>query len=59
MTTANREKIDKQFKKDLYAYCDTFTGLAAANGVLCRRTADTYYNAVRAAGWARDFVVNL
>ncbi|RPA83003.1 hypothetical protein BJ508DRAFT_413671 [Ascobolus immersus RN42] len=59
MNETARKKIDDQFKKDLYAYCDTFSGLKSAQGVLCRRTADIYYAAVRAAGDGRIFNVKL
>lgn len=49
-TGANRAKIDKQFKNDMYDVCKKYKGLKAALGVQCRRIADTYYHAVRHAG---------
>jgi hypothetical protein len=45
-----RQKIDDNFHKDMYAICDTFTGIRAARGVECRRIADAYYGVVRGCG---------
>jgi hypothetical protein len=50
-TETNRKRIDDNFHNDLYTYvCADYTGLSSASGVLCRRIADIYYNAVRACG---------
>ncbi|RPA87404.1 hypothetical protein BJ508DRAFT_320424 [Ascobolus immersus RN42] len=59
LSEKNRKKIDDKFKADLYAYCKKFTGLQSYKGVACRRTADIYYKAVRAAGDGRVFGVKL
>jgi len=50
LTTANRKKIDDNFKKDLYKECSQYSGLSSWKGVECRRIADIYYKAVRACG---------
>ncbi|KAK1830654.1 phospholipase a2 [Podospora conica] len=44
-TTANKKKIDDNFKKDLYYQCSS-----SSVGWLCRALADVYYAAVRAFG---------
>jgi Prokaryotic phospholipase A2 len=45
-----RKEIDDNFKKDMYNYCNRFSGLESWKGVACRRVADTYYDAVRVLG---------
>jgi len=45
-----RQRIDDNFKRDLYNVCNQFYGTSSARGVLCRRIADTYYGVVRGCG---------
>ena len=52
-TEDNRGQIDINFKDDMYDVCRQYHGLEAYKGVLCRRTADTYYAAVRNLGGNR------
>jgi hypothetical protein len=59
LSSKNRKKIDDKFKADLYDYCKKFSGLSSYKGVVCRRTADIYYKAVRHAGDGRVFGVKL
>ncbi|MCW2883110.1 MAG: putative secretory phospholipase [Sphaerisporangium sp.] len=46
----NRGQIDNNFKDDMYDVCRQYSGTQSYKGVLCRRTADTYYAAVRNLG---------
>lgn len=50
LTESARERIDGQFRKDLYSICAKFDGWESFKGVACRRAADTYYRIVRVAG---------
>lgn len=45
-----KEKIDSQFKDDLYDVCREFSGWESTKGVECRRTADWYLWFVRTFG---------
>lgn len=45
-----RGDIDQNFKDDMYDVCRKYSGLESYKGVICRRTADTYYLAVRGLG---------
>ncbi|MFJ2033827.1 phospholipase [Streptosporangium sp. NPDC087985] len=49
-----RGKIDQNFKNDMYNVCNKYSGLESYKGVICRRTADTYYAAVRGLGGRAD-----
>lgn len=52
-TEDNRGQIDLNFKDDMYDVCRQYSGLESYKGVICRRTADTYYAAVRNLGGTR------
>lgn len=54
-TKAMKDRIDGQFKKDLYSYCSQFSGWSSWKGVKCRRIADVYVAAVRKFGKREDF----
>lgn len=45
-----KERIDSNFKKDLYDVCGQFSGLQSYKGVECRRIADIYVYFVRKFG---------
>lgn len=45
-----KEKIDTNFKDDLYDVCNKFSGLQSFKGVECRRIADIYVAFVRKFG---------
>ncbi|GGO68154.1 phospholipase [Nonomuraea cavernae] len=49
-----RGDIDQNFKDDMYDVCRKYSGLQSYKGVICRRTADTYYTAVRGLGGTAD-----
>lgn len=49
-TDALKERIDNNFKDDLYNYCNGFSGLESWKGVECRRYSDIYVAAVKAFG---------
>ena len=56
-TKAMKKKVDDNFKKDLYNYCNGFSGIWSYKGVICRRYADTYVFFVRKYG-KRDEVLS-
>lgn len=50
-TEPNRRQIDDNFLADMNSVCNTYAGIRAAKGVLCRNTyARAYYDAVRLCG---------
>jgi len=50
LTEQNRQRIDDNFQRDMYAVCNTYSGWHAAQGVECRRIADVYHFVVRRCG---------
>lgn len=55
-TKAMKKKVDDNFKKDLYNYCNGFSGIWSYNGVICRRYADIYVAFVRKYGKREEIV---
>jgi hypothetical protein len=49
-TKAMKDRVDDNFKNDLYRYCSGFSGLSSWKGVECRRIADIYVAFVRQFG---------
>ena len=47
---AMKEKVDSNFKDDLYDVCNKFSGWQSFYGVECRRIADIYVAFVRKFG---------
>ncbi|POR31809.1 Uncharacterized protein TPAR_07975 [Tolypocladium paradoxum] len=49
-TAAMKQRVDDNFKRDLYNYCAQFSGIWSFQGVECRRIADIYVAFVRTFG---------